>query len=50
MLDNHLRFWELDTGLELYHYDVPHVMLIRGTFSRDGRQAIWRAGDGVLRV
>src|SRR5262249_25646407 len=49
-VDHYLRLWDLDTGRELYHYDVPHVGLTRGTFTRDGRQAIWAAFDGALRV
>jgi WD40 repeat protein len=48
--DRHLRLWDLDTGRELYHYDVPHVGLTRGTFTHDGRQAIWATFDGALRV
>ena len=49
-VDRYLRLWNLDTGRELYHYEVPHVGLTRGTFTRDGRQAIWAAFDGALRV
>ena len=50
MGDRHLRLWDIETGRELYHYEVPHVWLTRGTFTRDGRQAIWAAFDGALRV
>ncbi len=50
VLDHHLRLWDLDAGRELYHYEVPHVWLTRGSFTRDGRQAIWPAFDGTLRV
>jgi WD40 repeat protein len=50
ILDHHLRLWDVDTGRELYHYEVPHVQLSRGTYTRDGRQAIWAASDGALRV
>jgi len=50
MVDRYLHLWDLDTGRELYHYDVPHVWLTRGAFTRDGRQAIWAAFDGALRV
>jgi WD40 repeat protein len=50
ILDPQLRLWDLATGGEVYHYEVPHVGLTRGTFTRDGRQAIWACGDGTLRV
>jgi WD40 repeat protein/serine/threonine protein kinase len=48
--DPNLRLWDLDTGREIYHYEVPHAWLSRGTFTPDGRQAIWGASDGVLRI
>jgi WD40 repeat protein len=49
-LDPRLRVWDLEAGYEVYHYEVPHVQLTRGTFTRDGRQAIWAASDGALRI
>jgi WD40 repeat protein/serine/threonine protein kinase len=48
--DPNLRLWDLDTGRELYHYEVAHCLLTHGTFTPDGRQAIWGASDGTLRV
>ena len=50
LADQNLRLWDVATGRELYHYEVPHVWLTRGAFTRDGRQAIWAAFDGALRV
>src|SRR5262249_35181670 len=48
--DPRLRLWAIATGRELYQYEVPHAWLTRGTFTRDGRQAIWAAFDGALHV
>jgi WD40 repeat protein len=49
-LDHNLRLWDIATGRQLYHYEVPHAWLTRGSFTRDGRQAIWASFDGALRV
>src|SRR5262249_54345415 len=48
--DPYLRLWDIATGREIYHYEVLYDWLTRGTFTRDGRQVIWPAFDGVLLV
>ena len=44
-----LRYWNLDTGklIQALRVDPP---LTRGTFTPDGRHAIWGAWDGVLHM
>ena len=48
--DHHLRLWDLESGRAIYSYEVPHVSLTHGTFTPDGRQALWAGYDGVIRL
>jgi hypothetical protein len=48
--DHRLLVWDLNNGRERYRYEVPHIGLTRRAFTPDGRQAIWAALDGALRV
>ncbi len=42
--------WDIRSGREVYHYEIPQTVLTRGAFTRDGLRAIWGGFDGLLRI
>lgn len=42
------QFWNVDTGKRIQRLDWGDVSPTRGTFTPDGRHAVWAGWDGVL--
>ena len=45
-----LRLWDVKTGKQIHRIDWGTVSPTRGSFTPDGRHAVWGGMDGVVRM
>jgi WD40 repeat protein/serine/threonine protein kinase/Tfp pilus assembly protein PilF len=45
-----LQFWNVDAGKLIQTLNLAHVSPTRGSFTPDGRHAVWSGWDGVVRM
>jgi WD40 repeat protein len=45
-----VTLWDLEAGKLIHRFDWGDVAPVRGSFTPDGRHAVWPASDGVIRM